>query len=46
MDRSYVGRVVKLAHLSPSIIEAIVDGQEPSSHSLEQMAKADTVVWE
>ncbi len=39
MDRSYVGRVVRLALLAPDIVEAIVRAQEPSGVSLERLTK-------
>ena len=35
VDRSYVGRVMRLALLAPDIVEAIVLGREPSGLSLE-----------
>ena len=45
LDRSYVSRIMRLALLSPDIVEAIVDGREPSGLSLERLAKGIPVVW-
>ncbi len=46
VDRSYVGRIMRLALLAPDIVEAIVDGREPSGLSLERLVKRRPVVWE
>ncbi len=35
-----------LALLAPDIVEAIVDGREPSGLSLERLVKGMPVVWE
>ena len=46
VDRSYVGRIIRLALLAPDIVEAIVRAQEPSGVSLERLTKRIPVVWE
>ncbi len=46
VDRSYVGRIMRLALLAPDIVEAIVEGREPSGLSLERLVKGVPVVWE
>ena len=46
VDRSYVGRIIRLALLAPDIVEAIVAGREPSGLSLERLVKGMPVVWE
>ena len=46
VDRSYVGRIIRLTLLAPDIIEAIVRGDEPSGLSLERLVKGMPVVWE
>ena len=46
VDRSYVGRILRLALLAPDIVEAIVEGQEPSGLSLEKLVKGLPAVWE
>ena len=46
VDRSYVGRIMRLALLAPDIVEAIVRGEEPSGLSLERLTKRLPVVWE
>ncbi len=46
VDRSYVGRIMRLTLLSPDIVEAIVRGEEPSGLSLERLVKGMPVGWE
>ncbi len=46
VDRSYVGRITRLALLAPDIVEAIVRGEEPSGLSLERLVKWMPMVWE
>ena len=46
VDRSYVGRIVKLADLAPDIIKAILRGDEPDGLSLEKLRKNLPVRWE
>ena len=45
VDRSYVGRIVRLALLAPDIVEAIVEGREPSGMSLEKLVRGMPMVW-
>ena len=45
VDRSYVGRIIRLALLAPDIVEAIVEGREPSGFSLERLVKGMPMVW-
>lgn len=46
IDRSYVGRIMRLALLAPDIVEAIVLGEEPIGLSLEKLTKWLPVIWE
>ncbi|MBN1458348.1 MAG: hypothetical protein JXA57_02345 [Armatimonadetes bacterium] len=46
VDRSYVGRILRLALLAPDIVEMIVEGREPSGLSLEQLLKGMPLGWE
>ena len=46
VDRSYVGRIMRLALLAPDIVEAIVRGEEPSGMSLEGLTKVMPTLWE
>ena len=46
VDRSYVGRIMRLALLAPDIVDAIVRGDEPSGLSLEGLVKGMPMVWE
>ena len=46
VDRSYVGRIMRLALLAPDIVEAIVRGDEASGMSLERLTKGLPMLWE
>ncbi len=46
LDRSYVSRIMRLALLAPDIVEAIVDGREPSGLSLKRLTKGMPILWE
>jgi hypothetical protein len=45
LDRSYVGRILRLTLLAPDIILAILDGREPSGLSLEKLTKSFPDDW-
>jgi hypothetical protein len=45
VDRSYVGRILRLTLLAPDIVEAIVAGREPSGLSLERLTKRLPAAW-
>ena len=45
LDRSYVSRIMRLTLLAPDIVEAIVEGREPSGLSLERLVKEMPVAW-
>ena len=46
VDRSYVGRILRLTLLAPDMVEAIVSGNEPSGLSLERLVRAMPELWE
>lgn len=46
LDRSYVGKIVRLTLLAPDIVASIVRGDEPSGLSLERLTKRMPVLWE
>ena len=46
VDRSYVGRIMRLALLAPDIVEAVVRGEESSGLSLEKLVKKMPMLWE
>ena len=46
VDGSYVSRIIRLCLLAPDIVEAIVEGREPSGLSLERLVGGLPVVWE
>jgi hypothetical protein len=45
LDRSYVGRILRLTLLAPDIIMAILDGNEPSGMSLGKLTKTLPLDW-
>ena len=46
LDRSYVGRLLRLTLLAPDIIEAILRGEEPSGLSLARLTKEIPMLWD
>lgn len=46
LDSSYVARILKLTTLAPDIIEAIINGDEPSGLSLAKLVKTFPENWE
>ena len=46
VDRSYVGRILRLTSLSPEIVELILDGKEPSGLSLRKLLKGFRLDWQ
>jgi hypothetical protein len=45
VDRTYVGRFLRLTSLTPEIVERILDGDEPAGISLRRLQKGVPVVW-
>lgn len=45
VDHSYVARTLRLAGLSPEIVEMILAGKEPDSLSLRYLAKGFPIRW-
>ena len=46
VDNSYVVRILKLTTLAPDIIEAILNGEEPSGLSLTRLIRTFPMDWE
>ena len=46
VDRSYVGRIMKLASLAPGIVQMLLTGEEPSNTSLNALAKDMPLEWD
>lgn len=46
VDTSYVARTLKLATLAPDIIEAILNGEEPSGLSLARLIRTFPMDWQ
>lgn len=45
VDRTYVGRILRLTSLAPEIAERILDGDEPDEISLRRLQKGVPVIW-
>ena len=45
VDRSYVGRTLRLAALAPDIVETILDGAAPSGLSLRRLNRDLPALW-
>ncbi len=45
VDSSYVARTLKLTTLAPDIVEAIINGEEPSGLSLSKLVKTFPLDW-
>ena len=45
VDRTYVGRILRLTSLAPEIVEAILDGNEPEGISLAKLRTDLPVYW-
>ena len=46
VDRTYIGRMLRLTSLAPDIIESILRGDEPDGISLEKLRKDLPVGWD
>ena len=46
VDNSYVVRILKLTTLAPDIIEAILNGEEPSGLSLARLIRTFPMDWQ
>jgi hypothetical protein len=46
INESYLGRVLRLTLLSPSIIEAILEGLQPANLELDDLLKQFPVAWD
>ena len=45
VDRTYVGRFLRLTSLAPEIVERIINGNEPEGISLRQLHKGLPLLW-
>ena len=46
LDRTYVGRMLRLTSLAPDIVEAILRGDEPDGISLSRLHRTLPVCWQ
>jgi hypothetical protein len=46
INESYLGRILRLTLLSPAIIEAILEGQQPPALELDDLLKQFPVEWD
>jgi hypothetical protein len=45
IDKSYVGRVLRLTLLAPDVVEAILDGRQPPEITLAVLMRPFAVAW-
>jgi len=45
IDRGYVGSILRLTLLAPAIVEAIIDGRQPSELGLSRLMKPFPLSW-
>jgi hypothetical protein len=45
VDRTYVGRILRLTSLAPEVIERILNGDDPEGISLRRLQKDLPVAW-
>ena len=45
VDRTYLGRILRLTSLAPEIVERILEGDEPEGISLRRLQKGVPTVW-
>lgn len=45
VDRTYVGRILRLTSLAPEIVQRILDGDEPEGISLRRLQKDLPIEW-
>jgi len=46
VDPTYVGRILRLTLLAPDIVEAILEGNEPSGLSLAKLTQSFPMLWD
>lgn len=46
ISESYVGRVLRMTLLAPSIVEAIVNGRQPATVLLAQLMRPFPIIWD
>jgi hypothetical protein len=46
VNATYVGRVLRLTLLAPEIVEAILDGRQPTELQLDDLLEAFPLQWE
>jgi hypothetical protein len=46
INESYVGRILRLTLLSPTIIEAILEGRQPATLELDDLLKQFPIEWD
>jgi hypothetical protein len=46
INESYLGRVLRLTLLSPSVIEAILEGRQPNTLELDDLLKQFPIEWD
>ncbi|MFM8465219.1 MAG: hypothetical protein ACKOA0_14180 [Burkholderiaceae bacterium] len=45
INLSYVSRILRLAYLSPKIVQAILDGKQPAWLTMKELLKPSAAEW-
>ena len=45
ISETYIGRVLRLTLLAPEIVEAIIEGRQPSDFTLAMLMRPSTTSW-
>lgn len=46
LDRSFVSHILRLTLLAPDLVEAVIDGRQPSAMQLQPLVRGVPVEWE
>lgn len=46
IDKSYMQRIMRIMQLSPKIIEAILDGEQPDGFALREIERTFSPIWD
>ena len=45
LEEAYVGKILRCAYLAPEIVEAVLEGRQPASLTLQQLQKPLSMNW-
>ena len=46
LDRSFISHILRLTLLAPDLVEAILDGSQPTTMQLQQLVRGFPIEWE